>query len=282
MIPRRWLFLGIAAAIGLAGWAGVFSAKHSKAPSAGAPQAGKTSPGSPAPKSARLLMAKADRALAEGNLLEAKRLYQEILQQEDAGPVAAAVQGRLGEVNLKLLMSPAATPASSTYTVVSGDTLTKIAKKHGTTVELLMASNGLTGDRIRLGQPLKVSRTQFSLVVDKSQNTLTLKDGQEVLKVYRCSTGKGGITPAGTFTIVNRIVDPPWFTPEGIIPPGDSRNILGTRWLGFNLASYGIHGTTDPASIGRPVTQGCVRLTNSDVEELYALLPEGTSVTIVE
>ncbi|MBI1953612.1 MAG: L,D-transpeptidase family protein [Candidatus Omnitrophica bacterium] len=282
MTPRRWLFLGVVAAIGLGLWAGVFSRGRSKISPAGAPQAEKPSAVSPAPKSARLLMAKADRALAEGNLLEAKRLYQEILQQEDAGSVAAAVQGRLGEVNLKLLLSPASTPASVIHTVASGDTLTKIAKKYGTTIELLMASNGLTSDRIRPGQPLKVSRAQFSLVVDKSQNTLTLKDGQEVLKVYRCSTGKGGITPEGTFTIVNRIVDPPWFTPEGIIPPGDSRNILGTRWLGFNLASYGIHGTTDPASIGRPVTQGCVRLTNSDVEELYALLPEGTLVTIVE
>ena len=207
MTPRRWLFLGIAAAVLLGLGAGLWAAKKSSGRALLASQPVKPSAGSAVSKSARLLMAKADRLLAEGSLLEAKRLYQEILQQEDAGPVAGAVQERLGEVNLKLLLSPAPTPESITHTVVSGDTLTKIAKKYGTTVELLMASNGLASDRIRPGQRLKVSQARFSLVVDKSQNTLTLKDGQEVLKVYRCSTGVGGITPTGTFTIVNRIVD---------------------------------------------------------------------------
>jgi lipoprotein-anchoring transpeptidase ErfK/SrfK len=82
--------------------------------------------------------------------------------------------------------------------------------------------------------------------------------------------------------VANRIIDPPWYSQEGLIPPDDPRNILGSRWLGFDLPGYGIHGTTDPASIGKPVTQGCVRLANADVEELFILLPEGTPVTIVE
>ena len=165
------------------------------------------------------------------------------------------------------------------YAVQPGDTLTKIAKKNGTTVELLRVSNGIQGDMIRAGQRLKVPKASFSVLVDKSQNTLTLKDGEEVVKVYRCSTGREGITPAGAFRIVSRMVDPVW---KGVVNPGDPKNPLGTRWLGFDLPQYGIHGTNDPASIGKPVTAGCVRLANSDVEELYTLLPEGTSVTVVE
>ena len=128
-------------------------------------------------------------------------------------------------------------------------------------------------------KPLDRQLARFSLIADKSQNTLTLKNGEEVLKVYRCSTGAGGITPTGPFKITSRMIDPVW---KGIVAPGDAVNPLGTRWLGFDLPQYGIHGTNDPSSIGQPVTKGCVRLLNSDVEELYALLPEGTSVTIVE
>ncbi len=282
MTPRRWIVLGMVGAALLA--LGVRAvAVRGPSTRAAAPAAKLPLESSAAhPKSARLLLARADRLMTEGSWLEAKKLYQEILQQEDAGPVAAAVQERLGQVNLKLLLSPALGPHSITHTVESGDTLSKIAKSYRTTIELLKAANGLTGDLIRPGQRLKVTEAQFSLVVDKSQNTLTLREGQEVLKVYRCSTGQGGITPTGTFTIVNRLVDPPWITPEGIIPPGDPRNILGSRWLGFDLPSYGIHGTTDPTSIGKPLTQGCVRLTNVDAEELHTLLPEGTPVTIVE
>jgi lipoprotein-anchoring transpeptidase ErfK/SrfK len=52
--------------------------------------------------------------------------------------------------------------------------------------------------------------------------------------------------------------------------------------MGFELAGYGIHGTTDPQSLGRQVTQGCVRMANPDIEELYLITPLGTEVTIVD
>jgi len=237
---------------------------------------------SPQTLAARVLFAQAERSRLQGQLLEAKQLYQQILQQNPTSEIATTAQERLGEVNLRLILSPTVTPDSQLYGVQPGDTLSKIARQFHTTLELLKAANGLTTDRIRPEQRLKVTRANFAVVVDKSQNSLALKNHEEILKVYRCSTGTGGITPTGTFKVVNRIVEPPWFTPDGVIPAGDPRNVLGSRWLGFDQPGYGIHGTTDPASIGKPVTQGCVRLTNADVEELFLLLPEGTPVTIVD
>ena len=44
----------------------------------------------------------------------------------------------------------------ATYTVKSGDTLTKIAKAHGTTVKAIQSANNLTTTRIHVGQKLKV------------------------------------------------------------------------------------------------------------------------------
>lgn len=263
---------GIGAVVLMRGPAGAVSSTSLSAKKGSAPE----------PTSARVLFAQGQRAQAEGSLLEAKRLYLQVLQHPSGGELAASAQERLGAVNLKLLLSPTPTADAQLYEVQSGDTLSKIAKRFQTTVELLRVANELTGDRIRVGQRLKVSQASFSVIVDKSQNTLTLKAGEEVLKVYRCSTGKGGITPMGSFRVANRIIDPPWYSPEGLIPPDDPRNILGSRWLGFDLPGYGIHGTTDPTSIGKPVTQGCVRLANADAEELFVLLPEGTPVTIVE
>ncbi|MBM3248214.1 MAG: L,D-transpeptidase, partial [Candidatus Omnitrophica bacterium] len=57
---------------------------------------------------------------------------------------------------------------------------------------------------------------------------------------------------------------------------------LGTRWMGFDIPEYGIHGTTEPESIGKQATKGCVRMINKDVEELYSILPVGTEVTIID
>lgn len=191
----------------------------------------------------------------------------------------AGVTKLLSEAGTADFFSPAAGPGDTTYTVRSGDNLTKIARKYGTTVELLRVANGIRGDMIRAGQKLRIPKADFSVLVDKSQNTLTLKNGEEVVKVYTCSTGRDGITPVGAFRVVNRLVDPVW---KGIVAPGDPENPLGTRWLGFDLPQYGIHGTNEPETLGQAVTDGCIRLANNDVEELFTLLPEGTSVTVVE
>ena len=228
---------------------------------------------------ARVLLAQGETAMAKGLYLDAKRLYQQALQQSPDAPTAAAAQERLGQANIKLLLSPIPTADSIAYTVQPGDTLARIAKKNGTTVELLRAANPVRGDFIRIGQKLKVTQAHFNVLVDKSQNLLMLKNGEEVVKLYHCSTGERGITPNGAFKIANRMVDPVW---KGIVAPGDPENPLGTRWLGFDLPQYGIHGTNRPETIGQPVTKGCVRLVNADAEELYTLLPEGTAVTIIE
>lgn len=281
MTPKRWLWIGIGAVILLL--AAVLALGHASASGRSVPSSALSGEGKgDGASEAAPLLAKAERLRVEGSLLEARQLYQQILQQYPQSSAAATVQQQLGLVNLKLILSATPTPESVIYEVKSGDTLLKIAREFHTTVELVKASNGLTSDWIRPDQRLKVVKANFSVVVDKSQNSLTLKNGEEVLKVYRCSTGVGGITPVGSFRVVNRIIDPPWFTPQGVLPSGDPRNVLGSRWLGFDIPGYGIHGTTDPESIGKPVTQGCVRLANSDVEELFTLLPEGTPVTIVE
>lgn len=44
---------------------------------------------------------------------------------------------------------------------------------------------------------------------------------------------------------------------------------------------YGIHGTNNPASIGKAVSNGYIRMYNQDVNYVYSLVPIGTEVTIV-
>lgn len=236
-------------------------------------------------ETAARLLTLAEQAVAQERWVAARQTYRQILQEYPDAPEAIRAQERLGQVNVHLLFAPGPDPTPpfyATYVVQPGDSLSRIARQHGTTVELLQRGNRLTGDKILVGRSLKVPTVRFSVVVDKSQNLLTLKADEEVVKIYSVSTGKEDQTPVGTFTIVNKIVDPPWYTAQGVIPPGSPENILGSRWLGFSKSGYGIHGTTDPSTIGQSVTAGCVRMQNAEVEELYALLPLGTEVTVVE
>ena len=110
---------------------------------------------------------------------------------------------------------------------------------------------------------------------------LLLKEGDDVIKVYRVSTGSNSSTPVGEYKITSKLVDPVWFNKGVVLPPESPQNVLGTRWLGFDLPGYGIHGTIEPEAIGQQVTAGCVRMRNEEVEELYSIVPLGTEVTIV-
>lgn len=230
-----------------------------------------------------LLFEKAQGFIAEGELLKARSAYKKILEKFPNSADIQKAQENLENLNIQILLSSIMTDDAFTYQVQKGDTLTAIAKKFNTTVDLIMKSNSLKDTSLRIGKNLKITKRKFSIVVDKSQNILTLKSDQDIFKTYRVSTGKNSCTPVGNFKIITRIVNPPWYPPNGgVIPAGDPKNVLGSRWLGLSKPSYGIHGTIQPESIGKSVTEGCVRMKNTEVEELFTIVPEGTEVTIVD
>lgn len=228
------------------------------------------------------LISQARQFETKGELLEARSIYQKLVNEFTESPEVANWQRKVEDINIKLLFSPAITPKSIIYQIKPGDTLNKIAREHKTTAELIMKSNNISDSLIIPGRKIKIWNSPFSILVDKSQNIMLLKSDEEVVKTYIVSTGKDNCTPAGVFKIINKLVNPTWFKAGAVVPAGSTENVLGTRWMGFDLAGYGIHGTTEPKELGKQVTQGCVRLSNSDVEELYDIIPTGTEVTIVE
>jgi lipoprotein-anchoring transpeptidase ErfK/SrfK len=76
-------------------------------------------------------------------------------------------------------------------------------------------------------------------------------------------------TPKGNFKIINKA--------------HNSGGPFGARWLGLSApyGDYGIHGTNNPSSIGKAVSNGCIRTYNNNIIELYNLVPVGTPVKIV-
>jgi len=217
-----------------------------------------------------------------GNLIAARDAYQKLVADFPNNKEIADWQRRAEQLNVKLLFSPVVTPKSVTYVVQAGDSLEKIAREHATTVEMIKRANSITEDKIFPGMKLKVWNAPFSIFVDKSQNLLLLKSGEEIVKSYTVATGSNNSTPVGKFKIVEKIVNPTWYKNNKAIPAGTPENILGTRWMGWDKEGYGIHGTTDPGSLGKQATAGCVRMSNQDVEELYAIVPQGTEVQIVD
>ena len=65
------------------------------------------------------------------------------------------------------------------------------------------------------------------------------------------------------------------------LPPGPN-NPVGTMWIDLSQPSYGIHGTPEPSKIDKTASNGCVRLTNWDAEELATLVDPGVTVEFIE
>ncbi len=232
--------------------------------------------------SAQELLNQATALVKENETLRAKEIYQQIMSDYPDYEGMESVQKELENLNLKIILSNIKTPKTVLHEVQPGESLGKIAQKYNTTIELLRKRNNLASDTIKAGQKLSVWTAAFNLFVDKSQNLLILKDADQVIKVYQVSTGENNSTPVGNFKILSKLIDPVWFKSGAVIPPESPQNVLGSRWLGFDLPGYGIHGTIDPENIGKQVTAGCIRMRNPEVEEIFDLIPLGTPVVVVD
>jgi len=217
------------------------------------------------------------------NYLTARKIFEDIINSDSGELVLNMAKARLGEINMKLLFSPVQTPESEMYVVNPGDSLAVIANRFNTTIELIKRSNNLTSNFIRPGDRLKVPKLEYKLLISKKTNTLRIIVNGSFFKEYLVGTGKYNKTPVGIFKVTNKLKEPVWYHPEGgVIPYGDPDNLLGTRWMGINFPGYGIHGTWDEDSVGKQSSAGCVRLVNSDVEELFLIITENTEVEITE
>lgn len=115
--------------------------------------------------------------------------------------------------------------------------------------------------------------------------------GEMRLRSYAVGIGaEGDETPLGQFKVREKLVKPTWQVPLKVrkarrlpkrVPPGPD-NPLGEFWLGVTRNGVGIHGTNEPFGVGRRSSRGCIRLYPEDIGDLFARVPIGTPVTIID
>ena len=140
-------------------------------------------------------------------------------------------------------------------------------------------------------QPDKAAKIE----VDKSARIVRVlaKDGA-VMAVYPASIGsEEKPAPKGSHTVRAVAKNPnytynPDYAFKGVkakekfeIKPGPN-NPVGSTWIDLSVESFGIHGTPNPEKVGKSHSQGCVRLTNWDVEELSKMVEKGTPVEFID
>lgn len=178
--------------------------------------------------------------------------------------------------------------------VQSGDSLIAIRKRVLAAHPELLLCTGLIArtnqlrseTAIKPEQLLRIPTDRAACVVDLSAMWTFFTLGGEIADAWEVGVGKDGSeTKPGVYTIGLKQQNPMW-SPAGRdpVPFGDPANPLGTRWLAWHLdgrgTTLGFHGTNDPMSLGRKVSEGCIRMRNEDVELLFEILPQGAEVRV--
>ncbi|MFQ5953235.1 MAG: LysM peptidoglycan-binding domain-containing protein, partial [Candidatus Omnitrophota bacterium] len=161
------------------------------------------------------------------NYIKATYYYKRLLRTFPDIKDAAKIQDTIGDLNMKTLLSPVIAEDSVEYEVQRGDNLFLIAKRFNTTVGLIKKINNLEKDLIKPGQKLKINVSRFYILVDKSDNVLTLEKDGEPFKTYSVSTGKDNSTPVGIFKIEEKMVRPVWYKVGAIVAPDSEKYELG-------------------------------------------------------
>lgn len=249
-------------------------------------------------------------AESEANYVEARsQLSQALLSGELDATDAARAREVLTSINKTMIFSPRIfrnDPYAYAYDVKAGDVLVRIEREQKLHVpyELLILINRLDERAtIRAGQTLKLIRGPFHAVVSKTTMTMDLflhREGLDPVFVQRLPVGLGRNdgTPTGLWRIKlgGKDRQAAWYPPpssglRGKIEWGEPDYAFGEKGIWIPLEGideitetkigYGIHSTSDPDSIGRSESLGCIRLRDDDIERVYSTLYEKWSTVRV-
>lgn len=193
----------------------------------------------------------------------ASRFLRYIPEDPMQGPDVRLVQQRLRDLGFYF------GPTNGIYDRGTADAVVAFQSQRGLTTDGIVGPS--TYEALGSGAPVQpLGERGPEITIDLDQRKLYLNRQGRLVRVYDVAVGAPSTpTPVGRWVIVEKVMDP--------------GGPFGTRWMRLSIpwGGYGIHGTDDPNSIGQAVSHGCVRMRNQDVEELYSMVPVGTTVNIV-
>lgn len=144
--------------------------------------------------------------------------------------------------------------------------------------------------------PLPAGITATHIVVEKSKHLLTLYNGDVLLRSYPVSFGRGGLaakqregdrlTPEGQYKISGRNQHSRYHLSLRISYPDavdQKRAAASGVSAGSDIMLHGVRNGLGWLGIAQRKldwTQGCIALTNPEIEELWRVVPDGTSIEI--
>ena len=171
---------------------------------------------------------------------EAEKLLPELTVNSDQWRKVMRV---LGRANVQLYFQQGKTDSDgAVHTIQSGDTLFRIARRYGLSVDALRRLNGMKPDESKLliGKKIRVGASGWLIRIAKAARLLLLEHGGKPFAIYDVGIGRLGRTPSGRFLIGEKLENPSYQAPDGrTIAPGAPGNEKGEV--------FGLVGESSPA-----------------------------------
>jgi LysM repeat protein len=242
-------------------------------------------------------------ALVDGKpakIIEARDRFNDALSLPMNNVQRAVIKRKLSELADKWLFSRTVFPLDrlcSNYEVKPGDELRIIGSQQKVPWEILQQINSISRpELLKAGNMIKLIHGPFHARIYRSTFTMDLYLQQTFVRSIPVGIGQEGReTPTGLWRVKQggKLIKPPWSDPETgkLLNYGDPGYALGSRWIALegikgnakDRSGFGIHGTTEPETIGTKSSKGCIRLHNGDVIFIYNLLaPVHSLVEVVD
>ncbi|MBL4701929.1 MAG: L,D-transpeptidase family protein [Phycisphaeraceae bacterium] len=241
------------------------------------------------------VIAQSQNMIKQGQKLEARTQLSYLLLERFSDlsqSHASTIRTLLKQINQELVFPKRiikGDPIAQFHIVRAGDYLGPIANSFHTTHQFLERINKVKATRIWVGMKLKIIKGPFHVIVDKSDYLMDIyvkddKGNKVFIANYPVGLGEQDSTPIGMWRIRpnSKVSNPAWPDPRTgkLYQPDDPKNPIGEYWIGIQgldsntqgKKGYGIHGTTDTASIGQQMSMGCIRLRADDLAIVYTML----------
>lgn len=226
--------------------------------------------------------------LKTGKLIEARAAFTDFIERfPESGRIEEA-KNRLGDINTDIFLSTFAAPEKEVYLVKSGDVLNRVAAKMKTTGELLMRANNLEGTMLRIGQKLMISPAEFSLVITRKNDKVTLLNRGKFFKQYAipqwpAAPDQASPVPrqAAPQKQSGKVTEKIAWLNGSRVTFADKGYANATHWILVNIAGCSLFSAEGDgsASAAKPPGGG-LALSAEAMQELAALLSKGNSVTV--
>lgn len=235
----------------------------------------------------RDLLDKANLAEQGNNLLEARLLLLKLLHMDAASELRPFIERKLGIIHTVIYLSTRPAPGKTTHKLAAGEKIGKLASQYGCSLEYLLFVNSIQRpESLQIGKTLTtLQNPAFELLISKKGGTAVLLFNRGFFKRYTLLLSEGTPPPKGLYRVKSRgkktLGEDEKSTTISDDKPRFERDIC---WVTLMTEEGAMQGGIALQGTRNAQTKLAlnIRFRNTDIEELYLLLPANTPVIIAD